>query len=347
VTGNERPEPAGSSGDFRDGREPDAEPKPEREPEPEPESSTISTVAGHGPLELRSYILATLMGLAAVASVLTLFVSTAVANAAGFVVAGGFAIAAVAAWWGLNSTMVSIRAAESDVSQVPAGAEGGSPALDLLVMVSALMLTVGLGLMFTQRWGSEDLPGAAKPAPEFKPPSALPADGEYVQSRVLASGDLEVDHWIRSTRAIFDLTLSLPTTIRNGQSRAMARGVRVESDSGKQRGADAVGTTPESYSMAGASMVHVSYVLNGAVVRSSSASDRVLAQVTSLDLTFTHDRVPKTVMLIGGRPLAAACAAQGPNAEPRPCGNADGKGWRVMLDAAARHDRVMLQLDLP
>jgi hypothetical protein len=94
-------------------------------------------------------------------------------------------------------------------------------------------------------------------------------------------------------------------------------------------------------------MLHVSYVLTGVVVRSSSASNRALAKVTSLDLTFTHDRVPKTVMMIGGRPLAAACSAQDPNAEPRPCGNADGKGWRVMLNATARHDIVTLQLDLP
>ena len=50
----------------------------------------------------------------------------------------------------------------------------------------------------------------------FDAPVALPADGEYVRSRVLESGDLEVEHWVRSTTPIYRLTLGLPRALRSG-----------------------------------------------------------------------------------------------------------------------------------
>jgi len=50
-------------------------------------------------------------------------------------------------------------------------------------------------------------------------------------------------------------------------------------------------------------------------------------------------------MVLGGRVRSAACSADDPQDELRPCGNADGTGWRVRLEPAARYDRVMAQLD--
>ena len=61
----------------------------------------------------------------------------------------------------------------------------------------------------------------------FDAPMALPADGEYVRTRVLASGDLEVEHWIRSTTPIYRLTLGLPRALRSGGEGVFASSVKV------------------------------------------------------------------------------------------------------------------------
>ena len=249
---------------------------------------------------------------------------------------------------GLRSNILATvpRLGESESSHPPPIAARDSTSSRMLVVLAAAVLILGLVLVVTQHWGSDDVPEGKKPAAKFDPPEALPANSEYVQSRVLRSGDVQVEHWIRSTRTISELTLRVPTLIRNDQATVMAREVTVESNSGTQRGEDLVGATSETYSFGGTPTLHVSYLLTGVVVRSSSASERALAPLTSLDLRFTHDGVDKTVMVTGGRLLSAACSAD-PNAVPRPCGNAAGQGWRVTLDAPERHDRVMAQLDLP
>ena len=251
---------------------------------------------------------------------------------------------------GLRSNILATvpRLGESESSHPPAIAARDSTSSRMLVAMAAVVVVVlilGLVLVVTQHWGSDDVPEAKQPAAKFDPPEALPANSEYVQSRVLHSGDVQVQHWIRSARTISELTLRVPTSIRNDQATVMAREVTVESNSGTQRGADLVGATSETYSFGGTPTLHVSYLLTGVVVRSSSAAERALAPLTSLDLRFTHDRVNKTVMVTGGRLLSAACSAD-PNAVPRPCGNAAGQGWRVKLDASERHDRVLAQLDL-
>lgn len=91
-------------------------------------------------------------------------------------------------------------------------------------------------------------------------------------------------------RAIFGLTLRVPRAVRQDLASPRARGVSVEGISETQRSADVVGATRETYSFDGTPTLHVSYVLPGVVARSSSASGRALAQLTSLDLRFTHDR---------------------------------------------------------
>ena len=67
----------------------------------------------------------------------------------------------------------------------------------------ALALTVGLGVALTQRWhgGVEGL-GKAKSSDiaRVHPPAPVLVDGEYVQSRVLPSGELLVQHGIRTLR---------------------------------------------------------------------------------------------------------------------------------------------------
>ncbi len=87
---------------------PEPEAEPEREPEPESESSKVPAFVEYTPSDVRSYLLATVFVLAAVASVLTLWVSEPDANTAGL-------------WWlpdwrsspwppgGSEPTVVSIR----------------------------------------------------------------------------------------------------------------------------------------------------------------------------------------------------------------------------------------------
>ena len=331
--------------------DPEPEPEPQRDPDPEPEPQpepNAPAVVGDRRSQLRGLILTTVLVIVVVASVLmlTLFASTVDAHLAAFIVAAGLALVALAVRWGFNPTLASLRAGEGDAGHLPAVAARDSTTVRLLAAMAVVVLMLGLVLGLTQHSGGEDLPEAKEPATRFDPPDALLANSEYVQSRVLPSGNLQVEHWIRSTRPISKLTLRVPTAIGNDETKVKAQEVRVESRSGTQRGAKLVAATPQTYSFDGTPTLHVSYLLSGVVVRSSSASDRALALLTSLDLRFTHDRVDKTVMITGGRLLSAACTAD-PNAEPRPCGNAEGKGWRVTLDAPDRRDRVMAQLDLP
>ena len=86
-----------------------------------------------------------------------------------------------------------------------------------------MALTVGLGVALTQRWqgGVEGL-GKAKGSDiaRVHPPAHVPADGEYVQSRVLPSGELQVQHWIRSSAPIFQITLCLPAVLRRDPNAA-------------------------------------------------------------------------------------------------------------------------------
>jgi hypothetical protein len=216
----------------------------------------------------------------------------------------------------------------------------------VLVLAAAL----ALGLLITRPWSGEEPPstsGSSTGGSPFTPPDAVPDNSEYVRRRVLPSGEIRVDHWIRSSNPISGLVMRVPASAQAGTEPAEAKDVRVLSEKGAAAGPRVVRGKPVTFSFDSTPTLHVSYVLSGVVTRSSSASRRALALLTSLDLSFPHDSVPKTVMLGGGRLLAAACSVEDSTAEPRPCGNAEGRQWRVRLEPETRHDRVMAQLDLP
>ena len=219
---------------------------------------------------------------------------------------------------------------------------------DLLRLTVALALTVGLGVALVLRWhgGVEGFGKATgSETARFDPPAPVPADGEYVQSRVLPSGDLEVQHWIRSSVPIFQVTLSLPDVLRHDPN-AAARQVRVESGGQGQLSSGPVTTRPETFYFTGTSTLHIAYVLSGSVVRSRSAPGRALVRATSLDLARTPSHGPRTVHVTGVRVRAAACTPESADAEPRPCGDADGTSWRVDLADRERRDQVLAQVDL-
>jgi hypothetical protein len=89
---------------------------PSREPEPEPDQRPapphVPFFVEYRPSELRGYVLATVLVLAAVGGVVTLVGAASDVNTAGFFVATGLAVVAFTAWWGLtawNPTVVQIR----------------------------------------------------------------------------------------------------------------------------------------------------------------------------------------------------------------------------------------------
>ena len=254
-------------------------------------------------------------------------------------------VLALVAGWRLDLRLACARAVDA-VRRMPMLAARDLRWWRSLVAVAGLAMVLGLGAAFALRWAGAERHAAAG-TPALDPPAAVPANGEYVRSRVLASGDVDVDHWIRSTRALSAVTLSVPSATGRIRGGPLARDVRVESDQGRRLGADILRSGKRTFPVDDAALVHVSYVLSGVVERSSSVRERALARVTSLDVSYRHDDVPKILVMQGGRLLAAACSRPAPETEPRPCGEPDGLGWRVRLSPAMRDDRVMAQLDLP
>ena len=131
----------------------------------------------------------------------------------------------------LPASSTSVWDVRSVPRQVP------TPMMDVVV---ALAFAIGLGLVLMQPWGEDDREETASPA-AFNPPGAVPDNSEYVQSQVLRSGDLKVGHWIRSTRGIDQLTLSLPPTPRHDDAGAKVESLRVVSDGETHVGPRAIG----------------------------------------------------------------------------------------------------------
>lgn len=223
--------------------------------------------------------------------------------------------------------------------------EVDEPAWDevaLAALVVSVLLTVALLGLVVSRWGPATPTDAARPTSRLELPVAVARDSEYVRSRVLRNGDIRVDHWVASTRPIPRIALRPPAA--SGADRVTAREVQVETRAGDRAGPEVVDASPVTYGLDGAEEVHVSYVLAGAVDR-SEGSTRALARVTSLDLSYPGGRVPRTVLVQGGRLLSAACTSDAA-AQPRPCGQAEGRSWRVRLEPPERDDLVLAQLDL-
>jgi hypothetical protein len=245
---------------------------------------------------------------------------------------------ALLAGWRLNLRLASAHAAARVRGRVR------SAAALLLVLVLVL---VGIVVTLTPHRPREHRapPTATTSAPRLTAPRAVSSAGEYVQTQVTASGDLQVEHWIRSTQPISTISLAVPPVA--DRAGVTVRELVVESDRGDRSTTDRAHAGTLTYSLHQASIVHLRYVLSGAVVRSSTPGSRALAQVTALDLSYRNDRVPRTLVLQGGRLLAVACSTPAANAAPRPCGHPDRLGWRVRLGPRTRTEQVMAQLDLP
>jgi hypothetical protein len=219
-----------------------------------------------------------------------------------------------------------------------------------LVLAAELLLALGLVVVLRPLIGQDNTSTDASGDPAalaFDPPVDLPANASYVETTVLPSGDLEVTHWIHSNSALFSITLTAPQLDGRDSGKAVATGVVVAADGRVVDGAGTVDTMNQSYEFFGAKSIYVTYLLAGAIERSSSEDGRALARVTSLDVSYVSVRGTSTRSVEGATVLSMACSPAGqPDAVPEPCGAPEGTGWQVELSGENRDDRVMAQLEL-
>ena len=181
-------------------------------------------------------------------------------------------------------------------------------------------------------------------APEPQPPDALPAAGAYVHTRVLESGVLDVDQWVRTRAQIRTVTLRADPIPGPGGP-PVATFVKVAADGKAVEGPGAVGIEPRVVDLGGRSrLVHVSYLLTGVVVREEPATGDPVAVMTSLDVDHRgrkgtlRESVSGDVQQLHCWPRSASVAAA------RPCGHRQGDDWRVWLTESRRDTQVAAQL---
>jgi hypothetical protein len=179
----------------------------------------------------------------------------------------------------------------------------------------------------------------------YTPPQPLAAGSEYVETRVLPSGDLRVTHWIHVKGALFTLSVSRPQV--SGLPPLTIKDLTVVGNrTAVAPGSAPVGDRPGVFYLNGARHAYVSYVLAGSVERDPAPRGRALAPITSLLVTGNKALSSATYAVIAPQVLNLACSAASPVALPQPCGAPDGRGWRVTLSGSDVDDRVMAQLDL-
>lgn len=184
--------------------------------------------------------------------------------------------------------------------------------------------------------------GSASAAPAAAP-RVLAGDEAYVESRVLADGDVVVRQWIRADEPLQRLRLRLPEVPGVALS---ASEVEVVADGALVAGPATVTGLVATYTFEETTNVQVSYRLSGAVERSDSAAGRALAVATTLDVRYVPRPARETRIVRATEVLALACSPS-PEVLPEPCGQADETGqWRVDLAGPRVVDRVVAQLTL-
>ncbi|MEO5708971.1 MAG: hypothetical protein ABIQ59_04030 [Nocardioidaceae bacterium] len=223
------------------------------------------------------------------------------------------------------------------------------PAVLLAALVGVGVLVLAAFLFFR---GPDPAPEAGRPAPtapraqvpEEDPPAAVATPGSYARSQILNSGEIRVSQWIRSAEVVPGVDLRLPDPgVTDGSIRATE--VVVTAGGLPVPGAATVGARAQHYEFKEtAELVHVTYSLTGAVVRSPSVPGRALAQVTSL--TADGPDGPRRIDLVGD--VTSAACLTGVDLAPQPCGEPDddGQTWRVVLRGADRDAAVQAQVDL-
>lgn len=200
--------------------------------------------------------------------------------------------------------------------------------------------------------GADAADGAGPPW--LDPPVPLAPGASHVETRVLASGDLRVTHWVRSESRLSDVRLAVPDMVAPGARTPspLASRVTVAVDGARVPGPRTVDGEPRDFPVPDGTTLYVTYVLEDALERSPSAQGRALVRVTSLALSHRPLPTARTQVVTGARVQALACVpADAQDAAPVPCGSpaeqhvSDGS-WEVRLQGEEVDDRVIAQIDL-
>ncbi|MGD9958933.1 hypothetical protein [Nocardioides sp.] len=213
----------------------------------------------------------------------------------------------------------------------------------LLVLLVVLALILGGWAMLRARDDAPAQPAETPKAATPQAPVTLPTNGSFVQSTVLADGDIMVQHWIR-TPGVSKLTLSVPDVGANSALKATK--VVIVADDRRLFGRSTIDAASRTHYIDGATSIYVSYLLEGAVERNGTTPGRALARVTSLDVEYDATGGVSTHRIEGADVLTLACyPTSSAGADVRPCGDADDGPWEVSLSGPQRNDRVMAQFD--
>jgi hypothetical protein len=205
--------------------------------------------------------------------------------------------------------------------------------LVLLVLVSA---GLGGGAVAWLLGGAEPAQ-VGDPAPVTLPPGWPEAGASRTLTKVRADGVLLVTHWIHTEKPLDQLDVSLP---ESGEGTAVeATNVEVTADGEAASGPSEITFSRASYVFDPATMIRVTYELDGAVERSSSAAGRGLATTTALDVSATQPRDVRVIR--SAQVLSLSCAATAAT-ELAPCGTSEGAGeWKVQLTGTDAGSRVV------
>ncbi len=225
----------------------------------------------------------------------------------------------------------------------------------LIAAVAALALWGGIAWLSGGKASpTPRAPGAsAETSPEvapgagFAPPVDLVEGEAYVRTIILAGGDLQVTHWIRSADPVTSLQLAVPSVPGLDQPSVRARAVVVVADGTRLAGPGTLAGAPLSFTPEGTSNLTVSYTLSGVIELSGPGSDRALARVTSLALDYGpggSETVTRSV--VGVEVFALACTSPSePEPVPMVCGTEQDGAWQAELSGDDRGDLVMAQFD--
>ena len=213
------------------------------------------------------------------------------------------------------------------------------------ILVGMVSVAVALALVLgavVWWWGDQPDPDTADRAQSVSAevaaphsPVALPADGDHVLIRVLGSGDLAVEQWVRRADGRGSLMLVPPDGIRVGDLSVVAGSRQVEVPTSL--------AAPTEITFPAGATLYLRYRLSGALELSDD--DRALARATSV--TFGEEPASQTVDFVGATVLSLACTPLVGDALPVPCGaDAGVNGWRVVPPPGLGDVRVMAQLDL-
>ena len=255
-----------------------------------------------------------------------------------------------------------------DVEEPPDQLDGGPsrrsrlPVLVVTAVVLVAMLVAYLGWRLVGEDDQEDsapTPSASTSTPSASrsattstsvdvPPVEPPDGGSHLEVTVLESGDLDVDQWVRSSTPLTALRLSVPADPLVGGG-VVASDLRASADGREAEVPTSLANAPAVITLANVHLVHLTYRLTGALLRSPSRADRALARTVALDLDLNGEprRGPMTISFRGATALVVTCdgAAGGVHAR---CGRRDdADDWQVPAADRGADDRVMALLQLP